>query len=136
MNISRKKALTALVEYVTNWPKTEAEWACTLEGWDWVTIRSSHGLLEEISLMSVGEDGNISENDWLSARGVLVDEVNETPPTLDLYTMGLHDEISISVNTIVTRVPGGWLYHCEQSTPTVTYNVTTTFVPYHKDFFQ
>ncbi len=124
MMVSRKRALAATVDYLDKWPTSEIY--STINGWDFATIHSSHGLLAEIILMSDGEDQNITEQDWLAAKGETPEPVNE-PLLIDIYTMKLHDEMTISDALTVTRVPGGWLYHDE---------VTTTFIQYNKEFSQ
>jgi hypothetical protein len=48
-----------------------------------------------------------------------------------IYTMELHETITIGVRSYVTRVPGGWKYEDVSMSGVIA----TTFVPYHVEFF-
>lgn len=45
----------------------------------------------------------------------------------DIFTMKLHDEIIPDSNTVILRVPGGWLYMHLRG---------TTFVPFSREFME
>ena len=51
---------------------------------------------------------------------------------MDLFAMKLHEQINITNDLAVVRVPGGWLYTFWESAPNS--GVTTTFVPFCDEF--
>ncbi len=130
MKITRDRALTVLVECITNWPLTDTQMVCNLKGWDWATVPYENEGTYQVVLMGDDEGEPITENDWLAGRG---EPVNEPTPTIDLYTMALHDELQLGESTAIRRVPGGWVYYVSHPSSNHT---TSTFVPYHEEFFQ
>lgn len=48
-----------------------------------------------------------------------------------VYSMRLHDRLMIDKNTLVLRVPGGWIYHILDGNQN-TFN--DVFVPFHNEF--
>jgi hypothetical protein len=52
----------------------------------------------------------------------------------ELYSMALHDELSINNVTDVIRVPGGWIYRVITGNDNLGYPVSICFVPYDNGF--
>ena len=51
---------------------------------------------------------------------------------LNIYGLGLHEEILIGKQTSIMRVPGGWIYYlCTNGDA-----VSQIFVPYNQDFIE
>lgn len=54
-----------------------------------------------------------------------------------IYDLGLHEVLELpkgALNTIVQRVPGGWIYNTWSFSEGVGMSESTTFVPYSKEF--
>ncbi len=49
---------------------------------------------------------------------------------MNIYNMELHDEISLTSNLWVIRVPRGWIYSLMDDNE----NTVNTFVPYDNEF--
>ena len=55
-------------------------------------------------------------------------------PEIDIYNMGLHENQQINDYTSVFRVPGGWLYRNTFWDDESRVTVSTSFVPFNKEF--
>jgi hypothetical protein len=51
----------------------------------------------------------------------------------DLYSMKLHESISINTVLDIVRVPGGWIYRTGIDNGN-GYDLSQSFVPYHNEF--
>lgn len=47
----------------------------------------------------------------------------------DIYDMCLFDRLSLPQEGLLTRVPGGWIYHSQFNPPR-----SAVFIPYHEGF--
>jgi len=52
----------------------------------------------------------------------------------DIYTMKLHDEITLYRGLEVVRVPGGWLYRFGSERSDGDWSITATFVPFDNEY--
>jgi hypothetical protein len=57
--------------------------------------------------------------------------IAQNPMLPAVYSMGLHETITISEDFLVTRVPGGWIYEIQKPQANL---LEIVFVPFNNEF--
>ncbi len=63
-----------------------------------------------------------------------ISKCEETTSDVELYNMGLHDELEILKGMSVIRVPGGWIYRNYMEQVGGTWQASSVFVPFDNEY--
>lgn len=53
--------------------------------------------------------------------------------TANIYTMNLHETITVAEDVLCTRVPGGWIYEFQKPQVNI---LEVIFIPYNDEFYE